>query len=512
VHQKFGRMLMLACALALPAVMRAQQGGGGSPAPSRALPLPLSGRSGQPGDVAPVQNSLPGGAQSVNTITSSVQVQGAYQGSVPSAQTAGPPFELSLADAIHKGLQYNLGTVGYQNSIRQARGQRWVELANLLPQISADTFVTDQQVDLAAFGFSFSIPGFSIPSVVGPFHYFDLRAHATQSVLNMTDRRNFRASEQTLHATELSAQDARDLVVLAVTGGYLSILSAAARIDSARAQVASAQATYQQAVDRHNAGVTARIDVTRSLVELQVEQQRLTSQETDFAKQKIQLGRLIGLPPGQNFSLTDPLIYTPLTNLTLDQALQRAAANRADLKSAQAQIQAAELVRKAAAAERYPTADVAADYGAIGTSPTNSHGTFSVTGTVRVPIWQGGRVHGDIEQADAALAQRRAEFEDLRGRIDADVRQAFLDLTAAASQVSVSQSNRELAGDTLLQARDRFAAGVADTIEVIQAQESVAAAEQDYIASLYAHNLAKASLARAMGQAEQGIQQLLGRP
>ena len=512
MHQKFGRMLMLAWVLATPVVMRAQAGGPGGGPTSRALPLPLSGRTGQPGDVATVQNSLPSGAQSVNTITSTVQVQGAYQGSVPSSEAAGAPLELSMAEAVRRGLQYNLGTIGFQNSIRQARGQRWTELSNLLPQVNADALVTDQQVDLASFGFTFKIPGFSLPTVVGPFHYFDLRAHVTQSIANLTDRRNFRASEQTLRATELSGQDARDLVVLAVTGGYLSIGSAAARIDSARAQVATAQATYQQAVDRHNAGVTARIDVTRSQVELQVQQQRLTSLETDFAKQKIQLGRVIGLPSGQDFNLTDSLLYMPLTNLTLEQALMRAAANRADLKSAQAQVQAAESVRKAAVAERYPTADVAADYGAIGTSPTNSHGTFSVTGTVRVPIWQGGRVKGDIEQADAALEQRRAEYQDLRGRVDADIRQAFLDLTAAASQVSVSQNNRGLAADTLTQARDRFAAGVADTIEVIQAQESVASAEQDYISSLYAHNLAKASLARGMGQAEQGIQQLLGRP
>jgi outer membrane protein TolC len=512
VHQKFGGMLMLAWALATPAVMRAQFATPGGSPQSRALTLPLSGRTGQLGSVAPAQNSLPGGAQSVNTITSTVQVQGAYQGSVPPAESAGAPFELSLADAIHRGLQYNLGTVGFENSIRQARGQRTVELANLLPQLSGDAFVAEQQNNLAAFGFNFSFPGVHIPTVVGPFHYFDVRTRVTQTIANLTDRHNFRASEQTLRATELSAQDARDLVVLAVTGGYLSIVSAAARIDSARAQVATAQATYQQAVDRHNAGVTARIDVTRSQVELQVQRQRLTSLETDFAKQKIQLGRVIGLPPGQDFTLTDSPAYTPLAGLTLEQALSRAAANRWDLKSAQAQVQAAELVRKAATAERYPTADFAADYGVIGPSPTNSHGTFNVTGTVRFPIFQGGRVRGDVEQADAALGQRRAEYEDLRGRVDADVRQAFLDLTAAASQVTVSESNRDLARDTLAQARDRFAAGVADTIEVIQAQESVATAEQDYISSLFAHNLAKASLARAMGQAEQGIQQLLGRP
>ena len=163
-------------------------------------------------------------------------------------------------------------------------------------------------------------------------------------------------------------------------------------------------------------------------------------------------------------------------------------------------------------AEQYPFAEFSGDYGVIGPSPQNSHGTFNVTGTVRFPVWQGGRVRGDIEQADAALQQRRLEYQDLRARVDAEIRQAFLDLTAAASQVGVAESSRILAQDTLSQARDRFAAGVADTIEVVQAQEAVAAAEQDYINSLLAHNLAKASLARAMGQAERGIQQLLGKP
>jgi len=454
----------------------AQFGAPGGGAPVRAAQLPLSGRTGQQGSVATVQNPLPGGTQSVNTITSSVQVQGAYQGSVPSAEAPGAVLPLSLAEAIRRGLEYNLGAVSYQNGIRQARAQRVVELANLLPNVNGNLQVTEQQNDLAAFGFNFSVPGFRIPTIVGPFHYFDLRARVTQTVVNVTSLRNYRATAQTLRATELAAQDARDLVVLAVTAAYLSIVSASARIDSARAQVTTAQAAYQQAADRHDAGVAARIDVTRSQVELQTQQQRLTSQETDFAKQKIVLGRVIGLPPGQDFTLTDALPYIPLAGLTLDQALLRANGNRADLKAAQAQVQAADLARKAAVAERYPSAELAGDYGVIGTSPQNSHGTFSVTGTLRFPIWQGGRVRGDIEQADAALEQRRAEYEDLRGRVDAEVREAFLDLTAAASQVTVAQSNRELAQETLTQARDRFAAGVADTIEVIQAQESVAAA------------------------------------
>jgi outer membrane protein TolC len=509
VWRSLSRMCLVLSSAALPAVVNAQAGGAPATAP---VVLPLSGRTGEPGAVASVLNPLPGGAQTVSTISSTVEVQGAYQGSVPTPGTPGAPLALTLAEAVRRGLEYNLGTVGYQNATRQARAQRQEALSVLLPNLSAYALVTEQQVDLAAFGFSFQVPGFSIPTVVGPFHYTDVRAQLTQNVWNQTARRNFEASQQTVKATKFSAQDARDLVVLAVTGGYLSIVAASARIDSARAQVVSAQALYQQAVDRHNAGVAARIDVTRSQVELQTQQQRLISQETDYAKRKIQLTRVIGLPAGQEFSLSDSPPYAPLTGITLDQALARAYSTRADLKAAQAQVQAADLAKRAAQAQRYPSVVLEGDYGVIGSSPVSSHGTFAVTGSVHVPIWLGGRIRAEIEDADAALQQRRSEYEDLRGRVDADVRQAFLDLTAAASQVGVAQSNRELAEETLSQSRDRFAAGVADTVEVVQAQEQVAGAEQDYISSLYAHNLAKASLARAMGQADQGIQQVLGRP
>lgn len=513
---KFRTALIFAAAMVISAVelsaqLAPESGGGGA---SRAMQLPLSGRTNQPGAVANIQTPLPGAAASVNTLNSSIQVQGAYQGSVPTGEASGTALPLSLDEAVRRGLQYNLGTVGFEQSIRQARGQRYVALSQMLPNINAGLRETEQQTNLAALGFKFNspIPGFSFPSIVGPFHYFDLRATLTQKVADLTTLRNYHASAEVVKATELSALDARDLVTLAVTGGYLQVIGTSARIASARAQVETAQATYRQAVDRHAAGLSARIDVTRSQVEMQTQQQRLTSQEADLAKQKINLARLIGLPAGQDFALTDALPFAPIANLTLDQALDRAYRNRADLKAAEAQVRAAELVRKAAVAERYPSVDLNADYGVIGPSPADSHGTFSLTGAVRVPIWQGGRVRGDIEQADAALQQRRAEYQDLRGRVDAEIRTVFLDLTASASQVRVAQSNRELAQETLTQARDRFAAGVADTIEVIQAQESVAGAEQDYIVSLYSHNLAKASLARVLGIADQGIKEFLGRP
>lgn len=458
--------------------------------------------------------SLPPGTRATQLPLSGVPTQGSSQGSVPSAQTPGAPLAISLDDAVQRGFKSNLGTVDYQQILRRAAGQTTADRSFLLPQVNGSLTGVDTQTDLAALGFSsikINVPGFAFPTVIGPYHYFDLRAGVSQSILDASRLNTYRATQQSGKAAQFSARDVRDLVALAVTSAYLQVVSGGARVDSARAQVASAQATYQQAVDRHDAGVAARIDVTRSQVELQTQQQRLTSSENDVAKQKIAFGHLIGLLPGQEFTLTDALPFAPLNDITIEQALARATANRADLKAAEAQIHAAELTRRAAQAERLPTISVGADYGVIGVNPTDSHGTFNVTGSVRMPIWNGRRSNGDIEQADAAVEQRRAEYRELQARIDAEIRTAFLDLNSAATQVRVADSNRTLAADTLQQARDRFAAGVTDTIEVVQAQESVAAAEQDYIASLYTHNLAKATLARSMGQADQNIKEFLGK-
>ena len=480
----------------------------------RAVQLPLSGRTGAEGTVVTVQNPLPSGLQSVNTTTSTVQVQGAYQGSVPSGAEPHGELALSLDDAIRRGLQYNLGAIGYQNTTLQALALQKIARSELLPYVAGDLLVTSEEINLAALGFSGNLfPGLHIPTIVGPFHYFDARAGVSQSVIDFSKWRNYRGAQENVRSTRLSAEDSRDLIALGVTGAYLQIIAAAARVDAVRAEVVTADATWRQATDRLAAGVSPLIDVTRTRVELQMQQQRLTAVANDLAKLKIALGRIIGLPPGQEFSLSDNVPYAPLTSITLSQALDRAYANRADLKASQSQVRAAELVRKAAVAEHYPTVEFNADYGVIGTSPVNNVGsTYSVTGALRVPIFEGGRIGGDIAQADAALAQRRAELQDLRARIDAEVRTAMLDLAATAAQVTVADSNRGLAAETLTQSRDRFSAGVTDTLEVVQAEETVAAAAQDYISSLYAHNVAKATLARAMGQAGTNMRQFLAGP
>jgi outer membrane protein TolC len=440
------------------------------------------------------------------------QPRGAFQGSVPSGDPSGQPLPLSLEEALQRGLRYNLGAISAQQTVRQARGETIVARSPLLPNLSTRLLEVDEQIDLASFGFKVSLPpsfGFSFPTIVGPFNYFDLRGSLTQKLADVHALRTYQSSREAQRAAALSVQDARDLVVYVVTAGYLRVIADSARVDSAKAQVASAQAIYQQAFDRFTAGLSARIDATRSEVELQTQQQRLTAEQAAYSKQKIALARLIGLSPAQEFILTDTLPYAPLENLALEQAIDLASHNRSDLKAAEAQVHAAELSRKAATAERYPTLDFAADYGVIGVNPANSHGTFSVSGELRFPIWAGGHTRGDVEQADARLQQRRAEYDDLRAQVEAEVRTAFLDLTAASDQVRVSLSRRALAEDELLQARDRFSSGVADTVEVVQAQEMVSSAEEDYFASLHAHNLAKASVARAAGQAEKIMRDLL---
>jgi outer membrane protein TolC len=435
-----------------------------------------------------------------------------FQGSVISPEPSSQPIPLSLDDALQRGLRYNLGLVTALEDARRAQGASVAARSQLLPNLSGGLRETVQQIDLAAFGFTFKLPpstGISFPQVLGPSNYFDLRGTLTQRLADLQAVRTFQSSREAQRAADLSAANSREMVVYAVTAGYLQVLAESARVDSAKVQVESAQAIYQQAQDRYASGLTAKIDMTRSHVELQTQQQRLMAEQAGYSKDKIALARLIGLSSGQDLTLTDTFPFASLENLTLVDAIALASQNRSDLKATEAQLHAAMLSRKAAVAERFPTLGIDADYGVVGINPANSHGTFSVTGQLRFPIWAGGRSRGDIEEADAALQRTRAEYDNLRARVEADVRTAYLDLSAAADQVHVAQSRRDLAQDELLQARDRFASGVADTVEVVQAQEMVSSAEQDYIASLTAHNLAKASVAHAVGQSEKIMRTLL---
>jgi outer membrane protein TolC len=446
-----------------------------------------------------------------------VEVGGAVSGSVPAAALPAGPISLSLADAAKLALRWNLGPITADNSTRAARAERIQALSALLPNISVNASDTVSQVNLAAYGFQFKAPpglNFSIPSVVGPFNYSSLEGSLNFSVYDAVQHRNLQAAKQTERAMVLSARDTRELVVLAAGGSYLQTVATAARVASQQAQVNNAQAIYNQAVVRKQAGTNARIDVTRSLVEFQTEQQRLSSLQADLQKQKISLARILGLPLARELNLTDPLRFEAAGLPDAAESVQRALAHRADIQAAEAQVRAAEQEVAAAHAERFPSVSLGGDYGVLGPNPTSTHGVFAITGAVNVPVWQGGRVNGDIRQAEATLHQRQAELADQRGRVEQDVRTALIELLTALGQVKLAESNRNYANDTLSQARDRFNAGVATTVEVVQAQEQVASAESDYISGLFSYNLAKLMLARATGDAENEIPNLLtgGRP
>ena len=436
--------------------------------------------------------------------------QGPFGGSVAQGKATGTVLPLSFKDAIDRGLQNNLGVLLQSDNTLNARGQKWNELSNLLPDLSAAISENAAQVNLATVGIRFNRPPFAgFPTVVGPFGYLDSRFFLTQNILNLKDLNRVRGAISNERAAQYSYKDARDLVVLAVGNAYLQALAGAARVDTAEAQVETAQALYDKSLAQQNAGVSPAIDTLRSRVELQSRQQQLIVARNDYAKQKLALARAIGLPSGQEFSLSDKAPYEPLTGQSLEQNLERAFASRADYQAALQQVRAAQRFRNAATAEYYPSIDVEGNYGVAGTNIGNSHGVFAVAGTLRIPIFQGGKMHADVLQAEAQLRQSEQQLENLRGQIDYDVRTALLDLNAAADQVEVARSSVELANETLTQARDRFAAGVTDNLEVVQAQESVASANENYISGLYAHNLAKVELARAIGYAEQGVKEYL---
>ncbi len=497
-----------------PSLAWAQFGGGGAQRSTPAAPLPESGRLA-PGSVSTQQQASP--TPGTNVVRSSIEIGGDFQGSVQNGKIPAGPVTLTLADAVKLGLAANLGVLTSDDTARAARAQRLNALSNLLPTFSIDATQTSTQVNLAAFGFKFNLPpglGFAIPTVVGPFQYSQLLANVSQSVWDPVARRNWRASQESERASTLSARDARELVVLTVAGAYLETIAIDAGVGSQRAQVENAQAVYRQAEVRKEAGTNARIDVTRTLVELQGQQQRLTALESDLRKQKLALARLIGLPLDHELILSDPLTFNPPPVPDAAGAVQQAFQKRWDLKAAESQVRAAELVVSAAHAERLPSASLSADYGVLGSSPVSNHGVYSVVGAVNMPIYQGGRVKADIEQAEATLHQRQAELADQRGRIEQEVRTALIELETAIGEVRLAESNRGLANETLRQARDRFNAGVTTTVEVVQAQEQVASAESDYFNALFAFDLARISLARAMGEAETDLPTLLtgGRP
>ena len=442
----------------------------------------------------------------------STSAQNPVFGSVPDAKVTPGVISLTFSDAIERALRHNLaGLLSEYNTI-DARGEKWKQLSDLLPNVNGDVQEVAQKQSLAALGFAKlgnSGPLGNIPPVIGPFSYFDVRASATQRVFDWKAIQKYRSSAIGENVARFNLQDARDLVVLATGNAYLQAIAGAARVETAQAQAETAQALYKKAADQQQAGVAPAIDTLRAKVEYQSRQQQLIAAANDFAKQKLSLARVIGFAPGQEFVLADRAPYDPFPMPDLETSLQRAYSLRSDYKAARDRLTVAQLERSGAVAGYFPTLNVEADYGEIGPAPGSVLPTYHVAGTLNVPIFQGGKVHSDVLKADANLRQAQAQMADVRALIDQDIRNALLDLKSSADQVEVAQSSVNLADQALTQSQDRFAAGVTDNLEVVQAQEAVASAHESLISSLYLHDLAKVSFARALGRAEQGVREYL---
>ncbi len=438
-----------------------------------------------------------GGAQTLNVQAPATtgQTASSFQGSVTTGEASPQPIELSLDEAIERGLKTNLGVILSGTQTAAARGERLSELQALLPEVDFRAQESLMQVDLPAEGLR--IPGF--PKIIGPFGFTDLRATLSWSLVDVASLRNYLAARHNFAAATLSAQDARDMVVLTVGNAYLLALADETQVSSVEAQVATAKVSLDQAVANHDAGTAPLLDELRARVDYQSLEQQLIVARNALDKDKLALARTIGLPLEQKFTLADKAPYAAFDQIDVEAAIREAHANRKDLAALVEQTKAAEQQRKAATANRLPTFTFNGDYGDIGVNVAHSHGTGDAAGAISVPLFKEFALRGEAETAQARLDTSKAQLSDKGAQVDADVRDALLDIESAQKQVGVTQSSVALANEELKEAQERYASGVSDNLAVSQAQQSVAQANDQYVASLYRHNVAKLSLARALG-------------
>jgi outer membrane protein TolC len=426
------------------------------------------------------------------------QLASPFQGSVPQGEASAQPVALTLDEAVERGLRANLGVILSGTQTAAARAERLSQLQALPPGVDLSAKETVMQVDLPAEGLR--IPG--IATIIGPFGFTDLRSSLSWSLIDVASLRNYMAARHNFSAAQLSAQDARELVVLVVGNAYLLVLADQSRVASIEAQTATAKISLDQASARHQAGTAPLLDELRARVDFQSLQQQLIAASNTLEKDKLALKRVIGLPLEQSFTLTDKVPYAAFDGIDVEKAIREAHANRKDLAAMVEQEKAADEQRKAATAARLPTLTFNGDYGDIGPTLSHSHGTGDATGNFSVPLFDEFALRGQAKQAQAQLDAAQAKLSDKNAQIDADVRDALLDIAAAEKLVEVAKSSVELANEALSEAQLRYANGVSDNLAVSQAQQSVAQANDQYVTSLYRHNLAKLSLARALGQGQ----------
>ncbi len=450
-------------------------------------------------------------AGTANPSALATQRQNPFLGSIPSEKAVSGLKELSLSQAIALGLRFNLGVTESLHANADVRAERLRSLASLLPDVTLEVRDVVADNSLKEFGLRLPrVPGIpGLPATTGAFGFQEARISLNQSIYNSTIRNSYKAENHAAEASTLSLKDAQDVVVLAVGAAYFQVAAAQARLETAKAQLSSATELDRLTSDRVTSEVSPEIDFLRAHVQEQSFEQQVTNAENDLEKARLTLARITGLPIDQRLTIVDHA-YRPVTALTLESAIAHGREFRADLLSAAASVREAEFRVRAAKGERIPALSLHADYGTAGVNLGALNQVYTLAAGISVPLYTGGRISADIDQAQANLARRQAEYDDLEGRVAYDVRVAWLDMQASDSSVHVAESNRALAKRALLQSQDRYENGVTNYLEVLRAQETVSSANENYIRSLYSFNVAKVALARAMGAAEKQIPNFFG--
>ena len=425
-------------------------------------------------------------------------------------------LSLSLDDAIARGLKQNLQVLLANQTERAVRGQISTVFYQLLPNLRATGYTRTQEIDLAALGFkpsSLAAFGFA-PGTIHTVLKVDTTSaqlSADQVLFNLPDFYLYAAAKKAANVVTMNTLNTRGGVVQAVGTQYLAALADEAQIANAQALVTADEEVLRQATLAHDAGVGTNLDVLRARVQLQSEQQALVKAQNTFAKDKIALNRLVGLPAEQQLTLTDSVPYADLTEMSLGETKTLAYQRRKDLLELEAQLEVAERSRKAVKYERMPSLAFNGYYGVLGETHGLYHGVFTAQGVLKIPIFEESRFRGETEVAAAQEIGLRHQIESLRVTIDAQVRASRLDVESSAELVKVARSNVDLAAEALQDTRDRFAAGVDDNLPVVQAQATLAAAQSRLIATEFQLNQAKLDLARNTGVVETEYKQYLGR-
>lgn len=424
------------------------------------------------------------------------------------AQQEGARYRLTLDETIRRGLQMHLRVHMAQAQVEELAGTRERARAALLPRARVETSATLQNLNLAVLGIS--IPGVPIPEVVGPFSLYDVRVSAEHPLLDLRAYHTWRATEKLQAAAEQSYQETRNQIVSFVATLYLNAQAAGARVEAARARVATAEELLRLARERHGAGVATGVDVLRAEVELADARQRLLEMQTAEQRALLQLARNIGLRPGTPIELAEALQFVPFEQPEPAQAVATALDSRADYRALLEQRAALQRELEASRARRWPRLGLGGNYGGLGRTVGNLRGTGALQTTLVLALFDPDR-GGEQAEIEARLRALDAQITDRQRGIEQEVREALLVLESAAAEVRVAEEGLRLAARELELARERFTAGVASNLEVVSAQNTLARAQENHILAITRHREAKMALAKAVGDTEQNFLRYLGR-